>query len=130
MRKARSRRDSSSDTFPEHPSPQARQASITHNPPHPHAIARKSHLGSLQHFPFVQDLHGKHFVGVSHFHHGNLRGGERQGSGERVGGGSKRMPSMSKTDGKQSGNLSLKQEECKMMSSVQRYLTEKEQHAI
>lgn len=38
-----------------------------------------SHLGSFQHFPFVQDLHGKNLVGVSHFHDGDLKGGERRG---------------------------------------------------
>lgn len=102
-------------------------ASITHNPPRSRPIGLSSHLGSLQHFPFVQDLHGKNFVSVSHFHNSDLKGGERQGHGERVGNGRQRMRSTLTTGEKQLKNLSLEQQECKMMNGVQRCLVENEQ---
>lgn len=36
-----------------------------------------AHLGSLQHLPLVEDLHGEHLVRVSHFHNRNLQREER-----------------------------------------------------
>lgn len=42
----------------------------------PNERVSDAHLSSLQHLPFVENLHGEYLVGVSHFNNCNLREGQ------------------------------------------------------